>query len=162
MLRQIDENKILASHPQLGEFTLQCEGAAELLFTENESNASRLWGQPNPSPYVKDAFHEYVIAGKQRSVNPAKTGTKAAAHYVLDVPAGGSRSCAFTLECKTGSRRIQRISIRSSPAVLADADEFYERITPRTSAKMNVACIGRRWRACCGPSSITISISIDG
>ena len=41
-----------------------------------------LWGQPNPSPYVKDAFHEYVISGKQEAVNPAKTGTKAAAHYV--------------------------------------------------------------------------------
>ena len=50
------EQSIQASHPQLGEYTLQCEGAAELLFTENESNASRLWGQPNPSPYVKDAF----------------------------------------------------------------------------------------------------------
>ena len=67
---------------------MQCEAPPELLFTENETNAQRLWGQPNPSPYVKDAFHEYVIAGKSEAVNPAKTGTKAAAHYVLDVPAG--------------------------------------------------------------------------
>ena len=36
--------------------------------TENESNAGRLWGQPNPSPYVKDAFHENVIAGKKDMV----------------------------------------------------------------------------------------------
>ena len=49
---------IAASHPKLGERTLQCEGATELLFTENESNANRLWGQANPSPYVKDAFHD--------------------------------------------------------------------------------------------------------
>ena len=62
----------------------------ELLFTENESNASRLWGQPNATPYVKDAFHEYVISGRGEAVNPAKVGTKAAAHYVLDVPGGGS------------------------------------------------------------------------
>ena len=48
-------------------------------------------GQPNPSPYVKDAFHEYVIAGKQDAVNPAKTGTKAAAHYALNI-AGGRES----------------------------------------------------------------------
>ena len=54
----------------------------ELLFTENESNASRLWGQPNASPYVKDAFHEYIISGRSEAVNPAKVGTKAAAHYV--------------------------------------------------------------------------------
>ena len=80
--------------------------AAELLFTENESNASRLWGQPNPSPYVKDAFHEYVIAGKRDAVNPSKAGTKAAGSLC----AGGSgwriRSSAVAAECKAGRRRI--------------------------------------------------------
>ena len=51
MMRQPGERAILASHPQLGhDFTLQFDGPAELLFSENESNASRLWGQPNPSP----------------------------------------------------------------------------------------------------------------
>jgi hypothetical protein len=48
---------IVASHPELGDYTLSCHGSPELLFTENESNAQKLWGQPNPSPYVKDAFH---------------------------------------------------------------------------------------------------------
>ncbi len=65
-VRQSNDQWIGATHPNLGEFTLQCEGAAELLFTENESNASRLWGQPSPSPYVKDAFHEYIVARKER------------------------------------------------------------------------------------------------
>src|SRR5205823_2427267 len=73
---------VLASHSQLGDRTLHCEGDPELLFTENETNASRLWRQTNPSPFVKDAFHEYVIRGKQETVNPSKTGTKAAAHYL--------------------------------------------------------------------------------
>ena len=99
-LRQANDGAIQASHPQLGDYTLQCEGAAELLFTENETNARRLWGQPNPSPYVKDAFHEYVIAGKQEAVNPARTGTKAAAHYVLNVPAGGSKVVRLRLSAK--------------------------------------------------------------
>ena len=67
-----------------------CEGTPELLFTENESNAERLWDQPNASPWVKDAFHQYVVSGNSEAVNPAKTGTKAAARYILDVPAGGS------------------------------------------------------------------------
>ena len=67
-----------------------CDGAPELLFTENESNPQRLWGQPNASPWVKDAFHQYVVSGDSGAVNPAKTGTKAAARYILDVPAGGS------------------------------------------------------------------------
>jgi hypothetical protein len=67
MLGQVAQDRISASHPPLGDYTLQCEGATELLFTENESNASRLWGQPNASPYVKDAFHEYLISGEEGS-----------------------------------------------------------------------------------------------
>jgi hypothetical protein len=58
------------------------------------ANAQRLWGQPNASPYVKDAFHAYVISGQAEAVNPAKTGTKAAAHYALDVPAAAARRSA--------------------------------------------------------------------
>ena len=129
-LRQSDGQSIGAVHPHLGEFTLQCEGAAELLFTENESNASRLWGQPNPSPFVKDAFHEYVISGKRDAVNPAKTGSKAAAHYVLDVPAGGSRVVRLRLSPKPEADAFAKFD-EVFAARLADADEFYERITPK-------------------------------
>jgi len=129
-LRQSDGQSIGAVHPHLGEFTLQCEGATELLFTENESNASRLWGQPNPSPFVKDAFHEYVISGKRDAVNPAKTGSKAAAHYVLDVPAGGSRVVRLRLSPKPEADAFAKFD-EVFAARLADADEFYERITPK-------------------------------
>ena len=66
------------------------DGAAPaLLFTENETNLARLFGTPNPQPYVKDAFHRAVIDGEAGAVNPAGEGTKAALHYVLTVPAGG-------------------------------------------------------------------------
>jgi hypothetical protein len=54
------------------------------------SNAQRLWGEPNASPWVKDAFHRCVVSGDAGAANPARTGTKAAARYILDVPAGGS------------------------------------------------------------------------
>jgi hypothetical protein len=128
-LRQVSENTVQASHPTFGESTLQCEGAAELLFTENETNASRLWGQPNPTPYVKDAFHEYVIAGNQHAVNPAKSGTKAAAHYVLDVPAGQSKVVRLRLSAKPAADAFRTFA-QVFAARLADADEFYHRITP--------------------------------
>ncbi len=71
-IRRLENGAVLASHAQLGDRTLDCDGNPELLFTENESNASRLWGQSNPSPYVKDAFHEYVISAKQDAVNPVQ------------------------------------------------------------------------------------------
>ncbi len=127
-LRQSSRNDIQASHPQLGEYTLQCEGAAELLFTENESNASRLWGGNNPSPYVKDAFHEYVVSGKKDAVNPGKTGTKAAAHYVLNVPGHGSSVVRLRLADKgKGFGDFDQVFIQR----LGEADEFYDRITPK-------------------------------
>jgi hypothetical protein len=74
ILRQASPHTIRATHSELGEYTLNCNGAAELLFTENETNTDRLWGKPNPSPYVKDAFHQHVIEANQVAVNPAKVG----------------------------------------------------------------------------------------
>ncbi len=130
VLGQIDGGKIHASHPKLGEYTLQCESAAELLFTENESNAGRLWGQPNPSPYVKDAFHQYLISGAHDAVNPAKTGTKAAAHYPLEVPAGGSKVVRLRLSGRPSDDAFDTFD-QIFDSRLADANEFYERITPK-------------------------------
>ena len=115
----------------LGDRTLQCEGAAELLFTENETNANRLWGQPNPSRYVKDAFHRYVIAGERDAVNPANSGTKAAAHYVLDASAGGSKVVRLRLSARPATDGFTSFD-EVFAARLADADEFYERITPKS------------------------------
>src|SRR5262249_43427550 len=100
-MRQIDGDKVLVSHSILGDITFNCEGCDELLFTENESNARRLWGQENPIPYVKDAFHEYVISGNKDAVNPLRTGTKAAALYRLQVPAGGSKVVRLRLSAKS-------------------------------------------------------------
>jgi hypothetical protein len=131
MLGQVNGDRIFASHPQLGGYTLQCDGAPELLFTENESNAKRLWHSENPSPFVKDAFHEYVIAGNKEAVNPQKTGTKAAAHYVLDIPAGGSKVVRLRLSPQPASDAFARFDAVFGER-LADADEFYHRITPRS------------------------------
>ena len=55
---------IQASHHALGEYRLLCEGAEELLFTENETNLQKLYGVANTTPHVKDAFHEYVVQGE--------------------------------------------------------------------------------------------------
>src|SRR5205809_755770 len=63
------------------------KAAPEVLFTENETNAARLRGTPNACPWVKDAFHEYVVHGRRDAVNPERTGTKTAAHYPVLVEA---------------------------------------------------------------------------
>ena len=103
---------VAAAHAELGDYTLSCDGTHDLLFTENESNTERLWGQPNATPYVKDAFHRYVVAGERSAVNPAKSGTKAAAHYVLDVPAGGCQVVRLRLAAGAGGDAFEDVRRR--------------------------------------------------
>jgi len=121
---------IKASHAELGEYTLLCEGSPELLFTENESNAARLWNQQNQSPYVKDAFHEYLISGRSSAINPAKTGTKAAAHYVLQIPPGGNATTQLRLQAKSAGPGFGPAFEDGFKTRIAEADEFYQCITP--------------------------------
>jgi hypothetical protein len=123
---------IAAAHPELGDYTLACGGKPELLFTENETNNQRLWGQANPTPYVKDAFHRYVVGGEKDAVNPAKTGTKAAAHYVLEVPGGGSQVVQLRLTKGSAGAVSGAAFEEAFRRGLFDADEFYNRITPRS------------------------------
>ncbi len=130
-MRQVEKGVVLVSHSQLGDRTLDCDGSPELLFTENESNSCRLWGQANSSPYVKDALHEYIVSGKREAVNPSATGTKAAAHYHLEVPAGGSHVVRLRLTAKRPAEPFGTFD-QTFATRLAEANEFYDRITPRS------------------------------
>jgi hypothetical protein len=151
ILRQVNPRTIRATHSELGEYTLNCNGAAELLFTENETNTDRLWGKPNPSPYVKDAFHQYLIAANQVAVNSAKVGTKAAAHYAREVPAGGCEIVCLRL------RAVAPVAEPFGPGFdeifarrLQEADELYNKIIPPTLGEdegrvMRQALAGMLW-----------------
>jgi hypothetical protein len=120
-LREAAPGMIQASHHELGEYWLHCEGNGELLFSENESNARRLWGQSNASPYVKDAFHSYVIAGLVGAVNPAKVRTKSAVQHVLDVPGGGNKTVRLRLRICTPFTAMSSGSMSDRWRTLHDA-----------------------------------------
>jgi hypothetical protein len=98
------------------------------LFTENESNRERLWGFPNPQPYVKDAFHRYIIGGEQGAVNPDRTGTKAAFLYRIEVPAGGEQIVRLRLtpESERSSQWFSRSFERTMTLRKSETDEFYQ------------------------------------
>ncbi len=100
-LQQVAQHKdggiVALTQRDLGERSFYAAGASELLFTENESNAQRLWGVPNPTPYVKDGIDSYIIHGDAGAVNPEKRGTKVAAHYPLWLAAGESRMVRLRL-----------------------------------------------------------------
>ena len=76
---------------------------AELLFTENDTNARELFNYDGP-PYAKDAFHDYVIHGQSDAVNPARFGSKAAIHYALQIEAGQQVELQFRLFAEVGKR----------------------------------------------------------
>ena len=82
---------IQASHHALGEYQLHCEGARDLLFTENETNAERLFSSPNKEPFVKDGINDFIVEGRTSAVNPESVGTKAAAHYPFTIEPGASQ-----------------------------------------------------------------------
>jgi hypothetical protein len=132
---------IEANHATLGRYLLACEDADALLFTENETNTERLFRSPNTTPYVKDAFHAYVIEGRTEAVNPEGTGTKAAALYRRRIEAGKSVSLRLRL------MRAQSPDGHPRPAEAAreaafpsfdeiftkrqsEADEFYADLQP--------------------------------
>ena len=131
VLQQTADHAVQAMHSQLGVRTLYFDGAPDLLFTENESNSERLWGQPNRSPYVKDAFHHYVVNGKKEAVNPDRTGTKTAGHYVLPVPAGASSAVRLRFNTQTLANPFDKFD-QIFFARVADANEFYHKISPRS------------------------------
>ncbi len=119
------ENSIIAAHhSDLGVYYLYAEGAPELLFTENETNHHLLWGTSNASPYVKDAFHRYLIDGEKNAVNPKMEGTKGTALYFQEIPPGKSVSFRLRLTKNKWERPFETFD-----AILAkrleEADQYY-------------------------------------
>lgn len=129
---------VKATEPSLGDRYLYCEGNPPLLFTENETNLRRIFGRENPSPFVKDGIHEWIVRGQAGAVNPRQIGTKAAAHYPLNVPPGA---------CRVIRLRLTTIPPDSPQAAMdgglfggpfdrillarqQEADEFYAAILP--------------------------------
>jgi hypothetical protein len=121
-------------HFRLGHRRLYCEGAPELLFTENETNIQRLFNSANNSPYVKDAFHNYVISGQKDAVNPEQTGTKAAAHYALTVSPGKSATIRLRLTEHRGPINQSKIFGKEFAQIFAtrqqEADDYYATVIP--------------------------------
>ena len=92
-LRQVAQDEsggiVALAQRDLGERFFYAQGASELLFTENETNAQRLFGAANPSPYVKDGIDNFIVHGEKGAVNPEKTGNQS--RGPLPAHAGGRR-----------------------------------------------------------------------
>ena len=144
---------IAATDGELGDRFLYCEGEVPLLFTENETNNQRIFGEPNAGQYVKDGINDCVVAGTQGVVNPEETGTKASAHYQITVGAGGTATIRLRLSDQLPSHVNDPFGKEFAEILQArrsDADEFYRSITPNgisadTASVMRQALAGMLW-----------------
>jgi hypothetical protein len=141
---------ILAHHTELGLRQLQCEGSAELLFTDNETNIERLSNLANLEPFVKDGIGRYIVQGEMTAVDPNRRGTKAAAVYVMTLAPGERRSvrmrfCAVS-DPDQASADVDSC-MRRFDAVFAqrrsEADDFHAALAP-PSADYDARLILRR------------------
>jgi len=117
-----------AAHHTLGTYWLYAESDTtppDLLFTENETNSARIYGTPNATPYVKDSLHRLLVDGETGAVNPAQTGTKAAAHYTLTLGAGESAQIRLRLTAMQHDRPLERSFDTTFAARQSEADAFY-------------------------------------
>jgi hypothetical protein len=124
---------VLARHPELGERYLYCEGAGAVLFTENETNAQRLFDQPSATPHVKDGINDYVVHGRREAVNPDGVGTKCAAHYALAIPPGSTAVVRLRLTDRAPASLDEPFGAGFGDTMAArrrEADEFYAALTP--------------------------------
>ncbi len=147
-LARLTADRIAAQHPTLGRFVLVAGpapdggapngGAPELLFTENATNAERLFGAPNAERFTKDAFDAYVVRGEARACNPDAVGTKAAARYHLRVPAGGEVVLRLRLAAAADGDDGDPLGADALGAAFdgvfarraAEADAFYDGVLP--------------------------------
>ncbi|HVX86672.1 MAG TPA: glucosidase [Phycisphaerae bacterium] len=126
-------NTIVATHPEMGEYRLRFGGGYDVqpLFTENETNYQRLFNAANRTPYVKDAFHRYVINDDQEAVNPANTGTKAGLKYELEVSPGESCCVCLRLSKGSGDGDLGAAFGELMETRRRECDAFYEALVPK-------------------------------
>jgi hypothetical protein len=128
-LRADGERSVDCGHPSLGKFKLQQEDAAPWLFTENNTNNRKLFNSANATPHVKDGFHDAVIHGRADAVNPAREGTKCAAHHVVTLAPGEERVIRLRLSDTKTAPKGKAAFGAAFDAVFAariqEADVFY-------------------------------------
>ncbi len=145
-LEQVGDASIACDHETLGKFRFDLQAhpstnpeargknSINWLFTENHTNRERLFDSQSLTPYVKDAFHEYLIQGQSHAVNPKGRGTKTAAVVALKLEPGASHTLLARLRPEAladeqpeafGSEFAKTFDTR-----INEADAFYDTVLP--------------------------------
>ena len=126
-----DMSVVEFTHDYYGSRRLLCEGQPTLLFTENETNTRRLYGDPDGARYVKDSINDYVVHGDKEAVNPDHVGSKAAAHYVLNLAPGAASTVRLRFTNGEDNGTLTRSEFEGTfKKRIQEADEFYDGLAP--------------------------------
>jgi hypothetical protein len=135
---ELKDGRIRVTHESLGEYFFyadspNADGDTTWLFTENETDYNSVYGYGSPAPQVKDAFHKLLIHGDRNAVAPYPAGTKAAAHFVFNVPPGQTvtiRCRLHTAKSDSGISWLDQFD-DTFAARVAECDEFYNHVIPK-------------------------------
>jgi hypothetical protein len=150
---------LAATSPSLGTYLLHCEPGATFLFADNETNLAR-WSavgsddRRSAAGFFKDGINDCVVGGREGTVNPDCTGTKAAAHYTFDIPARQRQTLRLRLTNASAEPGDDGLRGRQFTRVLEmrrrEADEFYATVIPASlsndrRAVMRQSLAGMLW-----------------
>jgi hypothetical protein len=118
------------NHPSYVRRWLLCGGAPALLFTENETNAARLWGGENATPCVKDGIDDFVVHGHADAISRFPSGTKLAARYFARIGPGEQAVIRLRLTDHPGPAPFGPGFDEVFATRQREADEFYDVVAP--------------------------------
>lgn len=132
-----DSDGLRIYHETLGGFRFYAEspdleGEVPWIFTENETNYSKIYRTKGPTPFAKDAFHRYLVEGKSKALSQKQSGTKSAAVFKFMVPAGETVTVRCRLHAENESNWLDGFEQyeETFTECVAEADAFYEKIIP--------------------------------
>jgi hypothetical protein len=135
-INYISDTSVKASHKRLGTYYLYFQTPQLNLFTDNETNMKKVIGQPNQTPFVKDAFHKAIIQKRKiQALSDRKYGTKFSPVYELNIEAGDTK----TLYLRLSDKELENAFVEGFENIFsvrkAEADEFYNQILPQHASE---------------------------
>jgi hypothetical protein len=135
-IKYVNRKCVMASDERVGDYYFYFQTAKHLLFTNNETNTDKVLGMPDKSVFVKDAFHDAIIHGKNiDALKNKKNGTKFSPVYQMKVGAGATK----TIYCRLATAKLDEPFSKGFEKIFPkrkkEADDFYSEILPKGLSK---------------------------
>jgi hypothetical protein len=131
-IEYVNKNTVKAEHERLGDYFFYFQSADDCLFTDNKTNQEKLFGKPNEDIFVKDAFHDAIIQGRnKKAISARKKGTKVSPVYKMKIAGGATRTIYCRLSTELYDAPFGKIAKDIFSLRKQEADEFYAAILPK-------------------------------